>query len=90
MAKLIIENLHVNVDDKEILKGVDLIVEDNEIHALMGPNGNGKSTLMAAIMGNPRYIVTKGSITYDGKDLLTMSVDERSKAGVFFGYAKPC
>jgi Fe-S cluster assembly ATP-binding protein len=89
MAKLIIEDLHVSVDDKEILKGVDLVVEDNEIHALMGPNGNGKSTLMAAIMGNPRYVVTQGTITYDGKDLLSMSVDERSKAGVFLGMQNP-
>ncbi len=89
MAKLIIEDLHVSVDDKEILKGVDLVVEDNEIHALMGPNGNGKSTLMAAIMGNPRYVVTQGSITYDGKNLLSMSVDERSKAGVFLGMQNP-
>lgn len=89
MSKIIIENLHVKVEDKEILKGIDLTINENEIHALMGPNGNGKSTLLAAIMGNPKYIITQGTITFDGKDVLSMSVDERSKAGLFLGMQYP-
>ncbi len=89
MAELVIQNLHVSVEDKEILKGLDLTIKAGESHALMGPNGNGKSTLLAAIMGNPKYTVTEGSITLDGKDVLTMSVDERSKAGLFLGMQYP-
>lgn len=89
MKTLEIRNLHVRVEDKEILKGVDLTVGENEIHALMGPNGNGKSTLLAAIMGNPKYEVTEGSITYDGKDLLAMPVNERSIAGLFLAMQYP-
>ncbi len=84
-----IKNLHVSVEDKEILKGVDLTVNENEVHALMGPNGNGKSTLLAAIMGNPKYTVTEGSITYDGKDVLAMPVNERSVAGLFLAMQYP-
>lgn len=89
MSKLVIHDLHVNVEDKEILKGIDLTIDENEIHALMGPNGNGKSTLLAAIMGNPKYTVTSGSITLDGKDVLSMEVDERSRAGLFLGMQYP-
>ena len=89
MSVLIIENLHVEIEGKEILKGVDLTVNSDEIHALMGPNGNGKSTLLAAVMGHPKYHVTKGSITFDGKDVLAMSVDERSRAGLFLGMQYP-
>lgn len=89
MDRLIIEDLHVSVDDKEILKGVDLKISDNEIHALMGPNGNGKSTLLQAIMGDPRYTITKGRIIFEGEDLLTKSVDQRSRAGVFLGMQNP-
>lgn len=89
MKTLEIRNLHVRVEDKEILKGVDLTVGENEIHALMGPNGNGKSTLLAAIMGNPKYEVTEGSIIYDGKDLLAMPVNERSIAGLFLAMQYP-
>lgn len=84
-----IKNLHVSVEDKEILKGVDLTVNENEVHALMGPNGNGKSTLLAAIMGNPKYTVTEGTITYDGKDVLAMPVNERSVAGLFLAMQYP-
>ncbi len=72
MPELVVKDLHVRVDDKEILKGVDLVIKDGERHALMGPNGNGKSTLLAAIMGNPKFTVTQGEITYDGKDVLAM------------------
>lgn len=89
MATLVIKDLHVSVEDKEILKGIDLIIQEGETHALMGPNGNGKSTLLAAIMGNPRYRVTQGSITFDGQDVLTMEVDERSRAGIFLGMQYP-
>ena len=89
MATLKIENLHVSIDDKEILKGINLTVNSNEIHALMGPNGNGKSTLLAAIMGHPKYNVTSGSITLDGKDVFSMSVDERSRAGLFLAMQYP-
>lgn len=89
MKTLEIRNLHVEVEGKEILKGLDLTVNENEVHALMGPNGNGKSTLLAAIMGNPKYTVTEGTITYDGKNLLEMPVNERSVAGVFLAMQYP-
>ena len=89
MKTLEISNLHVSVEDKEILRGVDLIVHQGEVHALMGPNGNGKSTLLAAVMGDPRYTVTEGSIIYDGKDVLKMPVNERSIAGLFLGMQYP-
>ena len=89
MKTLEIRDLHVSVEDKEILKGVNLTIGENEVHALMGPNGNGKSTLLAAIMGNPVYTVTKGSITYDGKDVLAMPVNERSVAGLFLAMQYP-
>ena len=89
MKTLEIRNLHVSAEDKEILKGVDLTVGQGEAHALMGPNGNGKSTLLAAVMGDPRYKVTEGSIIYDGKDVLKMPVNERSIAGLFLGMQYP-
>ncbi len=89
MKTLKIEDLHVNAEDKEILKGVDLVVNEGEVHALMGPNGNGKSTLLAAVMGDPRYTVTQGSIYYDDVDILKLPVNERSKAGIFLGMQYP-
>ena len=89
MSQLVIKDLHVNVEDKEILKGVDLTVNTGEIHALMGPNGNGKSTLLMSIMGHPNYKITSGSITLDGKDVLSMPVDERSRAGLFLAMQYP-
>lgn len=89
MSVLEIKDLHVEVEGNEILKGIDLTIDSDQRHALMGPNGNGKSTLLAAIMGNPKYQVTRGSITLDGKDVLAMSVDERSKAGLFLGMQYP-
>lgn len=89
MSQLVIKNLHVEIEGKEILKGVDLTISTGEIHALMGPNGNGKSTLLAAIMGHPKYKVTEGSITYDGQDVLAMEVDERSRAGLFLAMQYP-
>ena len=90
MSKLIIKNLHVSVEGKEILKGLDLEMNQGEIVALLGPNGNGKSTLFNAIMGNPHYIVTEGSIFLDDKNVLEMKIDERSRAGLFLGLQNPC
>ncbi|MCA9765998.1 MAG: Fe-S cluster assembly ATPase SufC [Carnobacterium sp.] len=89
MAILEVKNLHVSIEDKEILKGVDLILKTNEIHAIMGPNGTGKSTLAAAIMGHPSYTVTKGEILLDGENVLEMAVDERARAGLFLGVQYP-
>ena len=89
MSCLRIKDLHVSVDGKEILKGLSLDIHSGETHALMGPNGNGKSTLLAAIMGNPKFQVTGGSITLDDQDVLAMEVDERSKAGLFLGMQYP-
>lgn len=89
MAKLEIINLHVKVADKLILNGVNLTVNDGEVVALLGPNGHGKSTLLNAIMGNPNYVVTEGSILFDGQDVLAMTVDARSRAGLFLGMQSP-
>ncbi|MDD6302142.1 MAG: Fe-S cluster assembly ATPase SufC [Bacillales bacterium] len=90
MEELIIKDLHVSVEGKEILKGVNLVVHPKETVALLGPNGHGKSTLLAAIMGHPKYQVTQGSITLDGNDVLQMSVDSRARAGLFLGMQYPC
>ncbi len=87
--QLEIKDLHVSVLDKEILKGINLTINDDEIHAIMGPNGNGKSTLLASIMGNPEYTVTQGSITFNGEDVLKMSVDERARKGLFLAMQYP-
>ena len=89
MSTLEIKDLHVNVGEKEILKGINLEIHTGEIHAIMGPNGNGKSTLLSAIMGHPKYQVTHGTITKDDQDVLAMSVDERSRAGLFLGMQYP-
>ena len=89
MNTLEIKNLYASVEDKLILKGCSLEVKENEIHALMGPNGNGKSTLLSVIMGHPKFEVQEGSITLNGQDVLTMKVDERSKAGLFLGMQYP-
>lgn len=84
-----IKNLHVSIEDKEILKGVNLTIKGGEFHAIMGPNGTGKSTLASAIMGHPKYEVTEGSITLDGEDVLEMEVDERARAGLFLAMQYP-
>ena len=89
MSTLVIQDLHVKIEDKEILKGVNLTINTSEIHAIMGPNGTGKSTLASAIMGHPKYEVTQGSITLDGEDVLEMEVDERARAGLFLGMQYP-
>lgn len=88
-STLTIKDLHVSIEGKEILKGVNLEVKGGEIHAIMGPNGTGKSTLSSAIMGHPKYVVTSGSITLDGKDVLEMKVDERARAGLFLAMQYP-
>lgn len=88
-AALEIRNLHVNVDDKPILKGVNLTVKQGEVHALMGPNGSGKSTLANALMGHPAYTITAGQIIFDGQDILEMEPDERSRAGLFLAFQYP-
>jgi Fe-S cluster assembly ATP-binding protein len=82
-------DLHVEVGGKEILKGVNLLLRAGELTALMGPNGSGKSTLAYALMGHPKYKVTKGRALLDGKDLLALSVDQRSRAGLFLGFQYP-
>lgn len=84
-----IENLRVAVEGKEILKGVNLTINQGEVHALMGPNGSGKSTLSYALMGHPNYEVIGGSATIDGKDILEMEPDERAKAGLFLAFQYP-
>ncbi|MEP6691548.1 MAG: Fe-S cluster assembly ATPase SufC [Gemmatimonadaceae bacterium] len=84
-----ISNLHAKVGDREILRGISLIVNRGEVHAVMGPNGSGKSTLAQVLAGNPAYEVTAGSITYDGNDLLEMQPEERAQAGVFLAFQYP-
>ena len=88
-SMLEINNLHVNVEGKEILKGIDLSVNAGEVHAIMGPNGSGKSTLARALSGHPEYEVTGGTVRFDGKDLLDMDPDERAREGVFMAFQYP-
>jgi Fe-S cluster assembly ATP-binding protein len=89
MKLLEVKDLHVSIGDKEILKGLDLTINVGEIHAIMGPNGNGKSTLAAVIAGDGKFTVTKGEILYKGKDLLQMSIEQRACEGVFLGFQYP-
>lgn len=89
MKELRIENLHVSVENKEILHGVNLTVKGGETLALLGPNGHGKSTLLDAIMGHPRYKITEGRILLDGEDLVPLSVDERARKGLFMAFQNP-
>ncbi|WP_024783112.1 Fe-S cluster assembly ATPase SufC [Streptococcus mutans] len=89
MSVLEIKDLHVSIEDKEILKGVNLILKTGEIAAIMGPNGTGKSTLSAAIMGNPIFEVTQGEILLDGENILEMEVDERARLGLFLAMQYP-
>jgi len=88
-AVLEIRNLHVSVDGKPILKGVNLTVKQGEVHALMGRNGSGKSTLAYAIMGHPLYTVDEGQVLFDGQDVLEMEPDQRSRAGLFLAFQYP-
>src|SRR5256884_8489342 len=89
MADLEIQNLHVTVEDKEILKGVDLAVSRGEIHALMGPNGSGKSTLANTIMGHPEYAITEGKMLFRGNDVTELEADERARLGLFMAFQYP-
>ena len=84
-----IKNLHASINGKEILKGINLTVKSGEVHAIMGPNGSGKSTLSNVLVGHPAYEVTKGSVTFDGKDLLALSPADRSHEGLFLSFQYP-
>src|SRR3989304_10186092 len=89
MSQLEIKNLHVNIEDKEILKGLSLTINQGEIHAIMGPNGTGKSTLAYTLMGHPNYIVTEGEIIFKGQNFLELQPDERSREGIFLAFQSP-
>ena len=84
-----VKNLHAKIGDKEILRGINLTIQDGETCAVMGPNGSGKSTLSAVLVGNPLYEVTEGSVTYNGKDLLAMKPEERANEGLFLSFQYP-
>ncbi|MCM3337954.1 Fe-S cluster assembly ATPase SufC [Paenibacillus sp. MER TA 81-3] len=88
-TQFVINGLKATIEGKEILKGIDLEMKGGEIHAIMGPNGTGKSTLAAALMGHPKYEVTEGNVTINGEDLLEMEVDERARAGLFLAMQYP-
>lgn len=89
MSELNIEDLYVSIEDKEILKGVTLSVPQGQVHAIMGPNGTGKSTLAYTLMGHPNYTVTRGTVKFKGQDLLTLATDERSRLGLFLAFQYP-
>jgi Fe-S cluster assembly ATP-binding protein len=89
MSQLEIRNLHVNIEGKEILKGVDLTVEQGKVHAIMGPNGTGKSTLAYTLMGHPSYTVTQGEVIFKGINVLELEPDERSRLGIFLAFQYP-
>ena len=89
MSELTIKNLHVTIDDNQIIKGLNLTVKQGEVHAIMGPNGTGKSTLAYTVMGHPNYNITEGDILIDGKSVLEMAADERSRAGIFLAFQYP-
>ena len=84
-----VKDLYARVEEKEILKGVNLTIKTGEVHAIMGPNGTGKSTLSSIIMGSPKYQVTSGDILFNGKSILAMPVDERARLGIFLAYQYP-
>jgi Fe-S cluster assembly ATP-binding protein len=89
MSELVIKNLHVKIEDKEILKGVDLTVKQGEIHAIMGPNGTGKSTLAYTLMGHPNYEVTEGEVWFKDRNILELAPDERARLGLFLAFQYP-
>ena len=86
---LVVDNLHVSVEDKPILKGLNLTVQAGQVHAMMGPNGSGKSTLSFCLMGHPKYQITEGRIRYQGEDIAGLSPDERAKRGIFLAFQYP-
>ena len=86
---LVVKDLHANIGEKEILKGINLTINDGEVHAIMGPNGSGKSTLSAVLVGNPAYEVTKGEATFNGKNLLEMKPEDRAHEGLFLSFQYP-
>jgi len=88
-TKFVIDGLKAEIEGKEILKGINLEIKGGEIHAIMGPNGTGKSTLASALMGHPKYEVTAGAVSLDGEDVLEMEVDERARAGMFLAMQYP-
>ena len=89
MPQLEIKNLHVSIENKEILKGFDLTIEQGKVHAIMGPNGTGKSTLAYTLMGHPSYIVTEGEVIFKGQNVLALQPDERSRLGIFLAFQYP-
>lgn len=89
MSDLVINNLHVSIDGKEILKGVTLTVKQGEVHAIMGPNGTGKSTLAYTLMGHPSYTVTEGEVLFKGQNIIDLEPDERSRLGLFLAFQYP-
>jgi len=89
MSELVIKNLHASIDGKEILKGVNLVVNQGEIHALMGPNGTGKSTLAYVLMGHPNYEVTEGEVWFKGQNIIDLAPDERAHLGLFLAFQYP-
>jgi Fe-S cluster assembly ATP-binding protein len=89
MSELVINDLYVSIDNKPILRGVNLTVRQGEVHAIMGPNGTGKSTLANTLMGHPSYTVTGGEVCFDGKNILDLAPDERSRLGVFLAFQYP-
>jgi Fe-S cluster assembly ATP-binding protein len=89
MSELVIRNLHVSIENKEILKGLDLTVRQGEVHAIMGPNGTGKSTLAYTLMGHPAYEATEGEVIYKGQNILELEPDERSRMGIFLAFQYP-
>src|SRR5574344_212969 len=86
---LTVKNLHASVEGKEILRGIDFEVHAGEVHAIMGPNGSGKSTFASVLAGNDKFEVTAGEVEYRGANLLTMSIEERARAGLFLGFQYP-
>src|SRR5581483_12303270 len=86
---LVIKDLHAKVEDKPILRGVDLEIPKGEVHAIMGPNGSGKSTLASVLMGHPSYEITQGTITFKGEDVTELAPDERARLGMFLAFQYP-
>ncbi len=86
---LVVKNLHASVGDKEILKGIDFEVKPGEVHAIMGPNGSGKSTLASVLAGSDKFTVTEGEVTFLGRDMLTLSIEDRARMGLFLGFQYP-